>query len=76
MTNVQNASERLQNGENGILAGKADPEEFAHLMSALTADRDQWRRMAEYARESVREETWGSTIDRFLDILGGIYGKA
>jgi glycosyltransferase involved in cell wall biosynthesis len=76
LTNVQNASERLQNGKNGILAGKADPEEFAHLMGALAADRGQWRQMAEYARESVREETWGATVDRFLDVLGGIYGKA
>ncbi len=71
LTNVQYASDRLQNGKNGILAAKADPEEFAHWMGSLVADRERWRQMAEYARESVKEETWGSTIDRFLDVVGG-----
>jgi glycosyltransferase involved in cell wall biosynthesis len=70
LTNVPNASDRLQNGKNGILASKADPEEFAYWMKLLVADRKQWRKMAEYARESVREGTWGDTIDRFLDVIG------
>jgi glycosyltransferase involved in cell wall biosynthesis len=76
LTNVQNAADRLQNGKNGILAAKADPEEFAHWMSTLAADRQQWRQMAGYARESVRGETWGSTVDSFLDVVSGIYGQA
>ena len=76
LTNVPNASERLQDGKNGILAAKADPEEIAHWMSSLVSDSERWRRMAGYARESVREETWGATIDRFLDVIGWTQGHA
>jgi len=65
-----NASERLQDGKNGILAAKADPEEFARWMSTLVADGARWRQMAGYARESVRDNTWGATIDRFLEVIG------
>ncbi len=76
LTSVPNASERLQNGKNGILAAKADAEEFAYWMSTLVADRERWRRMAGYARESVRGETWGATIDRFLDVIDWTQGQA
>jgi glycosyltransferase involved in cell wall biosynthesis len=76
LTSVPNASERLENGKNGILAAKADAEEFAYWMSTLVEDRERWRRMAGYARESVRGETWGATIDRFLDVIGWTQGQA
>jgi glycosyltransferase involved in cell wall biosynthesis len=76
LTNVPNASERLQDGKNGILAATADPEEFARWMSTLVADRERWRRMAGYARESVRDNTWGATIDRFLEVIGWTPGQA
>jgi glycosyltransferase involved in cell wall biosynthesis len=76
LTSVPNASERLENGKNGILAAKAGAEEFAYWMSTLVEDRERWRRMAGYARESVRGETWGATIDRFLDVIGWTQGQA
>jgi glycosyltransferase involved in cell wall biosynthesis len=76
LTNVPNAPERLQDGKNGILAAKADPGEFAQWMSVLVKDRERWRRMAEYARESVRGETWGCTVDRFLHAIGWDDGPA
>ena len=71
LTNVPNATDRLQDGKNGLLADKADPEEIVRCMSALVANDGVWRRMAAYARESVRDETWHSTIDRFLHVVGG-----
>ena len=71
LTNVPNATDRVQDGKNGILAAKAEPDEIAHWMSALVADQELWRRMAEYARESVRDETWEATADRFVQIVGG-----
>jgi glycosyltransferase involved in cell wall biosynthesis len=69
LTNVPNATDRVQGGKNGILANKADPEEIARCMSALVANDELWRRMAAYARESVRDETWDSTVDRFLNVI-------
>jgi glycosyltransferase involved in cell wall biosynthesis len=70
LTNVTNASDRVQDGKNGILAARADPEEIAHCMSVLVADSGVWGRMAAYARESVRDETWEATVDRFLQVIG------
>jgi glycosyltransferase involved in cell wall biosynthesis len=71
LTNVPNAADRVQDGKNGILAAKAEPEEIARCMSVLVANDGLWRRMAAYARESVRDETWEATADRFLQIVGG-----
>jgi hypothetical protein len=31
--------------------------------------------MAGYARESVRDNTWGATIDRFLEVIGWTHGQ-
>lgn len=73
LTNVENASERIQDGKNGILAAKADPAEFAYWMGVLVKDRELWIRMAKYGRESVRGETWGCTVDRFMKIIGWDY---
>jgi glycosyltransferase involved in cell wall biosynthesis len=70
LTNVSNATDRVQDGKNGMLAGKADPEEIARCMSVLVANDGLWRRMAVYARESVRDETWEATVDHFLDVVG------
>jgi glycosyltransferase involved in cell wall biosynthesis len=70
LTNVPNASDRVQDGKNGILASKADPEEIADWMSVLVSNDELWRRMATYARESVKNETWDATIDRLLDVVG------
>jgi glycosyltransferase involved in cell wall biosynthesis len=72
LTNVPNATDRVQDGKNGILASKAEPEEIAHWMSVLVGNDELWRRMAAYARESVRDETWEATVDRFLQVIGGI----
>ena len=72
LTNVPNASDRVQDEKNGILAKRADPEEIAHCMSDLVANDGLWRRMAAYARESVRDETWDATVDHFLRVIGRI----
>jgi glycosyltransferase involved in cell wall biosynthesis len=72
LTSVPNATDRVQDGKNGILAAKADPEEIARSMSVLVANRGLWRRMAAYARESVRDETWEATADRFLEVVGRV----
>jgi glycosyltransferase involved in cell wall biosynthesis len=48
---------------------KPDPAQFAHWMTTLVNDESRWRRMAEYARESVRQETWEATLDRFLNVI-------
>ena len=70
LTNVANASDRVEDGKNGILVSKPDPEEIADWMSVLVANDELWRRMAIYARESVKNETWDATIDRLLDVVG------
>jgi glycosyltransferase involved in cell wall biosynthesis len=71
LTNVPNAADRVQDGKNGVIAAKADSEEIARCMSSLVANDRLWRSMAAYARESIQDETWDSTIDRFLQIVGG-----
>ena len=69
LTNVPNASDRIQDGKNGILAAKADPQEIAHWMTVLVSDAELWRRMAAYSRESVQHETWDRTVERFLQVV-------
>ena len=70
LTNVPNAAERVEDGKNGILVAKADPEEIAQCMRRLVQDHEAWRAMAAYARKSVQDETWEATIDRFLHVIG------
>jgi glycosyltransferase involved in cell wall biosynthesis len=72
LTNVPNASDRVQDGKNGILAAKPDPEEIGQCMSILVENDGLWRRMAGYARESVRDETWEATVDHLLHVIGRI----
>jgi glycosyltransferase involved in cell wall biosynthesis len=72
LSNVPNASDRVQDGKNGVLVDKADSKEIAHWMSVLVTDEVRWRQMAAYARESVRDETWDSTIERFLNVIGRV----
>ena len=76
LTNVANASDRIEDGKNGILISKSDPEEVADWMSALVSNDELWRRMALYARESVKNETWDATIDRLLDVIGAAANAA
>ncbi len=70
LADVPNAPDRVQDGKNGILAARAEPEEIARHMGDLVANQQLWRRMAAYARESVRDQTWDATIDRFLRVIG------
>lgn len=67
LTDVPHASDRIQDGRNGLLAATPDPDLFARCMGTLVSDRARWRQMAEYARQSVQEETWDSTAARFLE---------
>ena len=70
LSNVPNASARVQHGKNGVVASRGDIEEIAHWMNVLATDEVLWQQMAKYARESVQDETWEATVEHFLDVLG------
>jgi glycosyltransferase involved in cell wall biosynthesis len=70
LTNVPDASDRVQNRRNGVITERAEPEEIADCMSQLVNDQKLWRAMAAYAHESMRKETWDATVETFLGVVG------
>ena len=60
--------EFVEDGENGYVAPRGSPEEFAEYIDRLYADRALCQRLGQAGRERVRDITWERTIDQLLGV--------
>ena len=68
ISSVRGASERVAHESNGILVDSLAPEDFARQMEALVIDTPRWRRLAYNAHLSIKDRTWSTTAQIFLEI--------
>jgi glycosyltransferase involved in cell wall biosynthesis len=68
ISSVPGASERVAHDHNGILVESLEPEDFARHMDALVTDTPRWRRYAQNAHLSIKDGTWSTTAQNFLQI--------
>jgi glycosyltransferase involved in cell wall biosynthesis len=54
---------------DSVLVDSLEPEAYAHHMDHLVQDSDRWRTLALNGHTARRNQTWMSTVDRFLQIV-------
>src|SRR5215212_7501961 len=62
----------IEDGVNGILVPSGEPEELAHAINRLLADRDLARRLSEGAHERVKDYDWEVLAERVLAVYQGV----
>jgi len=62
----------IEDGVNGILVPPGEPEELAHAINRLLADRDLARRLSEGAQERVKDYDWEVLAERVLRVYQGV----
>jgi glycogen(starch) synthase len=62
----------IEDGVNGILVPPGEPEELAHAINRLLADRDLARRLSEGAQERVKDYDWEVLAERVLSVYQGV----
>jgi glycosyltransferase involved in cell wall biosynthesis len=62
----------IEDGVNGILVPPGEPEELAHAINRLLADRDLARRLSEGAQERAKDYDWEVLAERVLRVYRGV----
>jgi glycogen(starch) synthase len=62
----------IEDGVNGILVPPDEPEELAHAINRLLADRDLARRLSEGAQERGKDYDWEVLAERVLRVYQGV----
>jgi glycosyltransferase involved in cell wall biosynthesis len=62
----------IEDGVNGILVPPGHPEELAHAINCLLADRDLARRLSEGAQQRVKDYDWEVLAERVLRVYQGV----
>ena len=75
-TNVGGNPELVQEGVNGCLVEKADPEQLAATMERLLNQPKRLKAMGEASLQRVRKEFhWDRTVAEYLDVYDELCGK-
>jgi glycogen synthase len=62
----------IEDGVNGLLVPPGEPEELAHAIDRLLADRDLARQLSEEAQQRAKDYDWEMLAERILAVYRGV----
>jgi glycosyltransferase involved in cell wall biosynthesis len=69
VSDLSNGRDVMTSEVDSVLVDSLEPEAYAHHMDRLIQDSDRWRTLARNGHAARRNQTWMSTVDRFLQIV-------